>query len=66
MAFWIVDRALEREIGNLKSYLVPILQGDLEQMVKELQTPRIHFLFSMTAPSPPFFTYTTASVSLGR
>ena len=32
----MLDRALERETGNLKPYLVPILQGDLERMAKEL------------------------------
>lgn len=35
-AFWMLDRALERETGNLKPYLVPTLQGDLERTAKEL------------------------------
>lgn len=35
IAFWMVDRALERETENQKPYSVPMLQGDLEQMVKE-------------------------------
>ena len=34
----MLARALERELGNLKPSLVPILQGDLERMAKESET----------------------------
>lgn len=46
----MVDRAPERETGNLKPYFVPILQGDLEQTVKELET-QLPFLYKET-PAP--------------
>lgn len=34
----MLDRALERDTGTLKPYVVPIVQGDLEQMAKKLHT----------------------------
>lgn len=34
----MLARALERELGNLKPSLVPILQSDLERMAKESET----------------------------